>query len=174
LGIPVVLRFDIFAPCQKENSACKARGHETQSCCAAPALQATIQKDCAGSILNDDERQQREMARALNFTRQFTLAAGAVPRLAARLDLAGFGNIPLQRFDVLIVEAAPLRAVRPLTVAPAETTRAATTTTVIAVAAITPVTAASRLVVYFNIVIFVHTCATAADFFSHFVSPVGY
>src|SRR5690606_10049225 len=63
------------------------------------------------SVADDLVGQQRKVARALDFTRQFALAARAVARLAARLDLAGFRQIAAQRVHILIIEAFAVGAI---------------------------------------------------------------
>jgi hypothetical protein len=67
--------------------------------------------DFLNLVFGQDKRQQRQMTRTLDFTRQLTLATGAVPRLAARLDLAHLGDIALEGVYVLIVKAFALWAI---------------------------------------------------------------
>jgi hypothetical protein len=92
-----------------------------------------------------DKRQQRQMPGALDFTRQFTLAARAVARLTARLDFARFSHIAAQGINIFIVEALAFRAVSCLTTTPPTTTAiiaaiALITITIVTVTAIPPET----------------------------------
>src|SRR5262245_10277075 len=85
------------------------------------------------------------MARALDFTRQFALAARAVARLAARLDLARLGDKALQRVDVLVVEALAVRTVGLATAAPAPETAPVVAFAVFALAAALAVLAVATI-----------------------------
>jgi len=68
------------------------------------------------------------VARALDLTGELALAARAVAGLAARLDLAGFGDVAAQGVNVLVVKAAAFGAVnlRAAAAARATTARAPT------------------------------------------------
>jgi hypothetical protein len=83
------------------------------------------------------ERQQRQVTRTLDFTREFALAAGTVAGLTARLDFAGLGHIAAQGVDVLIIEALPFRAVHRITPTSSPSAAIITAFTLVAVPIIT-------------------------------------
>ena len=70
-----------------------------------------------------DKWQQRQVPRTLDFAGEVALAARTIAGLAAWTDLPGFGDEPLQRVDVLVVEAFAIRAVLCLAAAPTTPTR---------------------------------------------------
>jgi hypothetical protein len=92
-----------------------------------------------GLITTADKRQECQMAGAFYFPRKLTLAASAVPGLAARLDLARLGYITAKGIDVLIIEASAFGAVSCLT-----TTTTATAAVIIAFVHIAVVTVAAE------------------------------
>src|SRR5690606_26073050 len=75
--------------------------------------------------------------RTLDLAAKLALAAGAVAGLAARLDLAGFGQIAAQRVDVLVVKALATGAVNlPTATAHPHVAPAGAVVTVVAVTAL--------------------------------------
>jgi hypothetical protein len=84
------------------------------------------------------------MTGAFDFPRQVTLAARTVSRLAARTNLAAFGNVTSQRINVFIIEAFAFGAVfRGAAALAAHVTASAPIPTISAITTITVITAAT-------------------------------
>ena len=83
-------------------------GYVHWSGCPVPGLAACQAAPC---LIGNDIGQQRQMTRALDFTRQFSLAARAIAGLTPRLDLAALADITGEHIEIFVIEASAFRAI---------------------------------------------------------------